>query len=463
MSNTLYLDETLTGFEREFAIESAKTDIAFQKLDALYEAVDATLKANYMEAELKVYAENGTYDDLATLYTEAESEASEKKGSIIGSMLKALGVFFDKLKKAIMSIFKKKTEAAAKKNDDLEVDEKSYKDLQESKSIGTKILDFFKGLKNATAAGFKEIINFIKNHKLLSGFVATGTLATGAYATRFAQVRIKRHQAEQLQKDLDDMLDGIDERVSSAEFTPSTFTYGLNTVADATADAKSKGGKIINKVANFGSDLMKPFKEFIELVRKFGNWVRAKVSALFNKGSAGSANTQNTNTQANTQNTNTQANTQNTNTQANTQVELDPETKAEQDRLSRVTNNEYINGTVKQISEDKITRRLMVALAKKKNMDMGKAEDREKLKAEVAPQVEEFKKIFEGDKTTFMKREALNAFKKKYGVAVESTDDILSDNLVYEAFVDYYIESCMATISTSDAKPMTLDSILDSI
>ena len=214
MSNTLYLDETLTGFEREFAIESAKTDIAFQKLDALYEAVDATLKANYMEAELKVYAENGTYDDLATLYTEAESEASEKKGSIIGSMLKALGTFFDKLKKAILSIFKKKTEAAATENDELEVDEKSYKDLQESKSIGTKILDFFKGLKNATAAGFKEIINFIKNHKLLSGFIATGALATGgAYATRFVQVRIKRHQAEQLQKDIDDMLDGIDERV----------------------------------------------------------------------------------------------------------------------------------------------------------------------------------------------------------------------------------------------------------
>lgn len=433
MSNTLYLDETLTGFEREFAIESAKTDIAFQKLDALYEAVDATLKANYMEAELKVYAENGTYDDLATLYTEAESESSEKKGSIIGSMLKALGTFFDKLKKAIMSIFKKKTEAATNENDELEVDEKSYKDLQESKSIGTKILDFFKGLKNATAAGFKDIINFIKNHKLLSGFIATGTLATGAYATRFAQVRIKRHQAEQLQKDIDDMLDGIDERVSSAEFTQSTFSFGLKAAADATANAESKGGKIINKATQFGSDLMEPFKEFIELVRKFGNWVRAKVSALFNRGSA------------------------------NTQAELDPETKANQERLSRVNNNEYVDGKVKQISEGKITQRLMAALAKQKNMSMANAEDREKLKAEVAPQVEEFKKIFEGDKTTFMKREALNAFKKKYGVAVESTDDILSDDLVYEAFVDYYIESCMATISTSDAKPMTLNSILDSI
>ena len=434
MSNTLYLDETLTGFEREFAIESAKTDIAFQKLDALYEAVDATLKANYMEAELKVYAENGTYDDLATLYTEAESEASEKKGSIIGAILKALGTFFDKLRKAIMSIFKKKTEAATNENDELEVDEKSYKDLQESKSIGTKILNFFKGLKNATAAGFKDIINFIKNHKLLSGFIATGTLATGAYATRFAQVRIKRHQAEQLQKDIDDMLDGIDERVSSAEFTPSTFSYGLKAAADATAGAESKGGKIINKVAQFGSDLMKPFKEFIGLVRKFGDWVRAKVSALFNKG------------------------------RANTQAELDPETKAEQDRLSRVNNNEYIDGTVKQISEDKITKRLMVALAKKMNMSMGNAADREKLKAEVAPHVEEYKKIFEGDKTTFMKREALNAFKRKYGVTVlESTDDILSDDLVYEAFVDYYIESCMADISTSDAEPMTLNSILDLI
>lgn len=433
MSNTLYLDETLTGFEREFAIESAKTDIAFQKLDALYEAVDATLKANYMEAELKVYAENGTYDDLATLYTEAESEASEKKGSIIGSMLKALGTFFDKLKKAILSIFKKKTEAAATENDELEVDEKSYKDLQESKSIGTKILDFFKGLKNATAAGFKEIINFIKNHKLLSGFIATGALATGgAYATRFVQVRIKRHQAEQLQKDIDDMLDGIDERVSSAEFTQSTFSFGLKAAADATADAESKGGKIINKAAQFGSDLMEPFKEFIGLVRKFGNWVRAKVSALFNRGSRKAE-------------------------------KLDPETKAEQEYLSRVNNHEYADGTVKQISEGKITQRLMAALAKQKNMSMGNAEDREKLKAEVAPQVEEFKKIFESDKTTFMKREALNAFKKKYGVAVENTDDILSDDLVYEAFVDYYIESCMATISTSDAEPMSLNSILDSI
>lgn len=433
MSNTLYLDETLTGFEREFAIESAKTDIAFQKLDALYEAVDATLKANYMEAELKVYAENGTYDDLATLYTEAESESSEKKGSIIGSMLKALGTFFDKLKKAIMSIFKKKTEAATNENDELEVDEKSYKDLQESKSIGTKILDFFKGLKNATAAGFKDIINFIKNHKLLSGFIATGTLATGAYATRFAQVRIKRHQAEQLQKDIDAMLDGIDERVSSAEFTQSTFSFGLKAAADATANAESKGGKIINKATQFGSDLMEPFKEFIELVRKFGNWVRAKVSALFNRGSA------------------------------NTQAELDPETKADQERLSRVNNNEYVDGKVKQISEDKITQRLMAALAKRTYTSMANAKDRRALKVAVAPQVEEFKKIFEGDKTTFMKREALNAFKKKYGVAVESTDDILSDDLVYEAFVDYYIESCMATISTSDAKPMTLNSILDSI
>lgn len=453
MLNTLYLDETLTGLEREFAIESAKTDIALQKLDALYEAVDATLKANYMEAELKVYAENGTYDDLATLYTEAESEASEKKGSIIGSILKALGAFFDKLKKAIMSIFKKKTEAATNENDELEVDAKSYKDLQESKSIGTKILDFFKGLKNATAAGFKEIINFIKNHKLLSVFITTGTLATGAYATRFAQVRIKRHQAEQLQKDLDDMLDGIDERVQSAEFTSSTFSYGLKATADATANAESKGGKIINKVAQFGSDLMTPFKEFIGLVRKFGDWVKAKVSALFNKGRA---NTQNVNTKGS-------ANTQNKG-RDNTQAELDPETKAEQDRLSRINNNEYIDGTVKQISEDKITKRLMAALAKKKNMSMGNAKAREKLKAEVAPLVEEYKKIFEGDKTTFMKREALNAFKKKYGVTVlESIDDILSDDLVYEAFVDYYIESCMATISTSDAEPMTLNSILDSI
>ena len=69
----------LTGFERELAIEDAEIDNTFSRFDTMWEMVNLEYEQNIRDAELKVFKENGTYDDLLYLYQEAENAAAEKK------------------------------------------------------------------------------------------------------------------------------------------------------------------------------------------------------------------------------------------------------------------------------------------------------------------------------------------------------------------------------------------------
>ena len=94
--NVLY-NEYLTGAEREAAIIIAESDAQFAKLNILFETIDATIEANKLSAEAKVFVENGTYDDLVLLYTEAEQEAKTKKRGVIAAILDAIGSLFTKI------------------------------------------------------------------------------------------------------------------------------------------------------------------------------------------------------------------------------------------------------------------------------------------------------------------------------------------------------------------------------
>ena len=107
--STLY-NEYLTGAEREAAIIVAESEAQFTKLNILFEAVDATLEANMYAAEAKVLAENGTYEDLTMLYTEAEKDASQKKQGLIATILNAIGNLFASIGKFLNEKFGKKLE-----------------------------------------------------------------------------------------------------------------------------------------------------------------------------------------------------------------------------------------------------------------------------------------------------------------------------------------------------------------
>ena len=95
---TALYNEYLTGAKREMATIIAESDAQFAKLNVLFEAVNATLEANLLAAEAKVYAENGTYDDLTMLYTEAEQEAAQKSKNIFSVILDGIISLITKIK-----------------------------------------------------------------------------------------------------------------------------------------------------------------------------------------------------------------------------------------------------------------------------------------------------------------------------------------------------------------------------
>lgn len=218
MIHTLYLDETFTGFEREIAIESAKMDISMQKLDALYEAVDANLQANYKEAELKVYTENGTYDDLAMLYMEAENDAAEKKGGILSSLFNAIVNFCSSIINGIKNIFKKSSENTSVPQDTvLEVETEDTKKLDTAGKIVGKAIGFLHGIKSTTKDSCEDFVKFVKDN--IGFVVVTGTAATGAVVgtTHVITKKVTKASFEKKIAELTDQVDELRKAVNGAK------------------------------------------------------------------------------------------------------------------------------------------------------------------------------------------------------------------------------------------------------
>lgn len=103
----IFYPNTYTDLE----LECIKSDIYTEKLNILYEAVENALNSNYMEAELKVYTENGTYNDLSMLYIEAKEEADKQKTGIIGTLINTIKNLCKKIKNFFINIFGKKKDS----------------------------------------------------------------------------------------------------------------------------------------------------------------------------------------------------------------------------------------------------------------------------------------------------------------------------------------------------------------
>lgn len=267
MTNTLYLDETLTGFEREIAIESAKMEISMQKLDVLYEAVDANLQANYKEAELKVYAENGTYDDLAMLYMEAENDAAEKKGGILSSLFNTILNFCSSIINGIRNIFKSKKSKAVPQDTVLDVESEDAKKLDTAGKIVDKATGFLHGIKNTTKDGCEDLVKFVKDN--IGFVVVTGTAATGAVVgtTRLITKKVTKASLENKIADLTNQLDELKKAViagkvavkageifigsdeDSGEQKPAEQPAAATQTSDGKSDdGKKKGSKILDAI-----------------------------------------------------------------------------------------------------------------------------------------------------------------------------------------------------------------------
>lgn len=287
MSNTLYLDETLTGLEREFVIESTKLDISMDKLNVLYEAVCSTLNANYREAELKVYSENGTYEDLAMLYTEAEKEASGKQRSILGSMLKFIGDLCDKIRNFIVNIFTKKVQKSP--SDEFEVNEEEYNTLKSTKSFGDMVKGGLSNVMNTPKKTLENLRDNIKKHKIFAAVAGVGAAAAGVAAG--AAIHHKNHNTKKVKKSevlaLTDQANKTMIVIDNATGNVETIITGINFTATAaavaTANSSSDEGKAVNDTANRIIDKIPVLREICDFIRKILDKIRDAIQNLFAK------------------------------------------------------------------------------------------------------------------------------------------------------------------------------------
>ena len=93
----------LTGDERQFAIETAIIGNEINKLNILYEMKCLQYEQMRRDAEVKIFAEGGTYDDLTSLYLEVEAQAVPQKKGILQSIFEAISRFFEKVSQVFSS------------------------------------------------------------------------------------------------------------------------------------------------------------------------------------------------------------------------------------------------------------------------------------------------------------------------------------------------------------------------
>ena len=217
-------NEYLTGAEREAAIIVAESDAQFAKLNVLMETVDATLEANKLAAEAKVFAENGTYDDLTMLYTEAEQEAAQKKQGIIATILGAIGSLFEKIGKFFSEKFGKNLENM----NNVPAEVKMSSEVEKKQTIIQKAWNVLKSpvemLKNENASG-------IDIAKAWAGITAEFAAVAGGTAATVMVVK-KR-------EDISNWLKGVGGIRSSVQNAINTLTKKLkkDPVAEQNAEA----------------------------------------------------------------------------------------------------------------------------------------------------------------------------------------------------------------------------------
>ena len=249
--STLY-NEYLTGTDREIAIINAEYDAQIAKLNVLFEAVEATLKANMLAAEAKVFAESGTYDDLTMLYTEAQAEAEEKKVGLIRAIINAIKNFFKNIKAKLTG------QSVANPDETVTLDGET----------GGK-LNFFAKSWDKIQSG----VNKIKSNGLLAGAndLLTGLapwIGTGAVAATAATVTLKRKEIQAKIDELAEKSTTVQSILEVVNKFLDMFKKKDNAEAEETSDSEKlsigdKVAKAIKKFTDWVVSLMTKLRSFI--------------------------------------------------------------------------------------------------------------------------------------------------------------------------------------------------------
>lgn len=192
--NTIY-NSHLEGEERELAVAEAVAENAYNKIIMAYEMCCMQEKQMLADAELKVFKESGTYDDLAYLVEGAEAEVGENKKGILQKLIDAIISLCSSIRNSIKSLFGK-----GNPDDEIEIsaeDEKKHNAIVGAKGKIQKVASLVKSGNYGEAA--KEALP-------IAGIIVGTAAAAGGTAAAVHMVKKKRSEVEAMTKDSDDTI-----------------------------------------------------------------------------------------------------------------------------------------------------------------------------------------------------------------------------------------------------------------
>ena len=235
-----------------FYIESMENDLYIEKLSMLYEMVDRECALNVNQAELKVYKENGTYDDLEYLVEAAEAEAEVKKQSIFAKMLDAIANAFRTISNAIKN-FINKDKANNDQEEIVEISTDTEQKYNEFLHCWKSIQDGFNKIRSGDWSG---VISLLKGLAIPSFAVAAGTTVA------VQMVKKKRGEVTKMSQ----MLSSISDKISSGIESVKNFFKkdGDKTSKD---NKQSEGQNIfvekLNAAKKFVQNLLSKIRSFL--------------------------------------------------------------------------------------------------------------------------------------------------------------------------------------------------------
>ena len=141
----------MNSIERENDIFERSIEIEYNKISLMIEAYRNKLENDYLLAEQKIMMENGTYEDLTYLYTEANNEADKNKEGI-----------FARIKKFIQGIIERIKNFFRGGDENIEGNASAIYD--EIAKQCNSIVDLFNNVKNAVLQGkWGEALKLLAN------------------------------------------------------------------------------------------------------------------------------------------------------------------------------------------------------------------------------------------------------------------------------------------------------------
>lgn len=264
----IYYKESVTGIQRETELENLRDEILMNNLIMEYTSVQKDYEIFLSEAALKVYSENGTKDDLITLYTEAENQTKEKKKGLLRRIFEVILSILGNIKKFFQGLFTKEVED--KMPDIIDLPQKDVDDVEKTCGILDKIKNILKKLGSSIIGGIKEIGTFLKEHPTYTIGGAIGAVSGTAMVIHHFKPDFIKNLFHKSDKKIDEVQEETKHQSQNEELLNGLSGAVVNSVAQATANSNSTIGQAVHAGAQAAADVAN--KE--GLATKFFNWIR---------------------------------------------------------------------------------------------------------------------------------------------------------------------------------------------